>query len=85
MRSPNQTFHQEQEAKTLITYNRPSHPALGDPSGNVLALIACISSMTFMPVEVGGGRLLFYRKCAHCRKFYLTKQGPATAAGAPQG
>lgn len=58
MQNPNQTFHQEQEAKTLIMSNRPSHPVLGDPSGNVLALIVRISSMTFMPAEVGGGRLL---------------------------
>lgn len=63
MKNPNQTFHQEQEAKTLIISSRPSHPALEDPSGNVLALSVCISCMTFMPAEVGGlgdgeGRLL---------------------------
>lgn len=54
MKNPNQTFHQEQEAKTLIISSRPSHPALEDPSGNVLALSVCISYMTFMPAEVGG-------------------------------
>lgn len=42
----------------MIISSRPSHPALGDPSGNALALFVRISRMTFMPAEVRGGRLL---------------------------
>lgn len=58
MKNPNQTFHQEQEAKTVITSSRPSHPALGESSGNAFALHVRISHMTVMPAKVRGARLL---------------------------